>query len=122
MKAKQVNEFEQGKDPYDTMNLGKYDNDYDFKNPEQGDRIELLEDLYTKQAGTTGIFPGAAPMTLKELHRRLYIFKKNSICVFSDVYGDPAWDVAGQSSLPAYFPLENPELFKALRGKHHHYK
>jgi hypothetical protein len=45
MKAKQVNEFEQGGNPYDTMNLGKYDNDYDFDNPQDNDRIELTSEI-----------------------------------------------------------------------------
>jgi hypothetical protein len=46
MKAKQVNEFKQGGDPYDTMGIGKYDPDYDFSNPKSGDRIELIEDIF----------------------------------------------------------------------------
>jgi hypothetical protein len=46
MKAIKVLEFEQGKNPYDTMGLGKYDNDYDFENPHPGDIIILIENVY----------------------------------------------------------------------------
>jgi hypothetical protein len=45
MKAKQVNEFEQGGNPYDTMGIGKYDTNYDFENPQEGDHIILLEEI-----------------------------------------------------------------------------
>jgi hypothetical protein len=56
MKAKQVNEFEQGGNPYDTMGLGKYDHNYDFKNPEEGDHIILLEEVCSVWVKGSDIF------------------------------------------------------------------
>jgi hypothetical protein len=48
MKAKQVNEFEQGLDPYDAMKIGKnHKGNHTFS---MGDRIELLDDIWSVDA------------------------------------------------------------------------
>jgi hypothetical protein len=48
MKAKQVNEFEQGQDPYDAMKIGKnHKGNHTFS---MGDKIELLDDIWMVDA------------------------------------------------------------------------
>jgi len=44
--VKEALDFEQDGDPYQMMNIGKYDDNYDWDNPEDGDRVELQNDLF----------------------------------------------------------------------------
>jgi hypothetical protein len=58
-----LNEFKQGGDPYNKLGVGKYDDNYDFENPQEGDEIELIEELTDIEGWNNDMIPS------KQLHR-----------------------------------------------------
>jgi hypothetical protein len=117
MKAKQVNEFEQGRDPYNTMGIGKYDPDYEFLKSKHGDKIELMEDIFD----ITGLLSLAADndslLVQSEIMNNHSIkFKKGKIFEWQPSFG---WIESNAFragvTLTRWWVSDHSSIFKKLR-------
>jgi len=113
MKAKNVNEsleFKEDMDPYNAIGVGKYDDNYDITEAMDGDKIELLEDIYYVH----NLSLRKALMT-KELLLEYLVdveYKKGTIFVCKDDYD---WHTDNRR-IHYKWVDEHSELFKKLRN------
>ena len=112
MKAKKIHEtqsFKRGEDPYNKLNIGKYDNDYDFDNSQEGDQIELMEDIYY-------YFTDDSLTTMKVLMNNISIkFKRGTIFTFT-LYNKSGWWINIEKEELSYkWVDDNKKSFKKIR-------
>lgn len=113
--------FKRGQDPHTALSIGKYDDDYDFGNPEDGDKIELQEDIYdTQYMDSESLnYNGESLTTLSELKDNLLLlFKATQIFDF-DLESDQNWygyDINNNEKLiNMHWIIKNQKMFKKLR-------
>jgi hypothetical protein len=111
-----LNEFKQGGDPYNKLGVGKYDNNYDFDNPQDGDEIELLEDIYNTSYMQNDVleYNGEKLTTYKQIQDSLYLeYDEGDIFIYDEDSED--WRSPYENLISRYWIIKNKNIFKKIR-------